>query len=123
VRPLEAAHRLAGIGAPIGCEYTFDDVGHTPVLVCCGAHILGPHAPDCPWLAMPQIAAALKVATGMAAIVERERYRHAERVDDKVDGSGTYSWCDSCDDAWPCNWSRAVEQNRALVAALKGETP
>lgn len=81
-----------------------------------------PHKTWCPMVSLPRIVNALESAKRLSEIVLREQWHnHDEDVRPLVDGSGTYSWCSSCDDSWPCNWSRALKQNQALVAALYGE--
>lgn len=90
----------------------------------CGYYgdIDNPHAAACPYRALPQIVAALEAAECLSAVVSRERFRHTEYVGETVDGRGTYSWCQSCDTPWPCNWSEAAVKNAALLTILRGET-
>lgn len=89
--------------------------------VCAVCWVEGGHDSECPWLALPRIVAALEAAERLSRIVTQEQYHHTEDVRLTVDGKNTYSWCQSCDVSWPCRWSKAVEENAVLVAALRGE--
>lgn len=79
------------------------------------------HGPDCPWLSLPRIVAALEASERLTELIPPMYAQHVEDVREKVDGSGTYSWCQSCDESWPCAMSEIIKRNGALVMALKGE--
>src|SRR5215211_5102066 len=75
------------------------------------------HKPDCPWLSMPRIVAALEAAERMA------------EIDPKVNlwsHSGQDYWCYACDallSPWDGKGEEPHKQDcpqQALVAALKG---
>jgi hypothetical protein len=96
VTPLDAARQIRAI-EPLELD----------TCVYCGGG--RPHAPDCPWLALPQIVAALEAA---------ERVSSAWQADS--DGRG--------DEVMPPHrrLARLIPLFRsaaALSAALKGETP
>lgn len=103
--PLDAARALAGA---IGMQCDF----------CTGSPISG-HFEGCPLLSLPKIVAALEAAEALSTLVAREEWGHTEDVRPTVDGSGTYSWCRSCDNVWPCAWRDALDANQRLTSALK----
>ena len=59
---LDDVKALAEVGPPTSCEYTYDEQGHTPVMACCGASILGPHLGNCPWFSLPHLVALVEAA-------------------------------------------------------------
>jgi mono/diheme cytochrome c family protein len=92
VTPKEAARRLIRVGPPV-----YDTIClacHTPIETFDGGEL--PHAPDCPWLQMPKILAALEAAEQVVS-----RAFHPAR------------------DGMQPGYADAI---KALVAALKGES-
>lgn len=92
---LDEAKRLA-MQSPFRNECVAGHTSKAPVTCLFCATPSFSHAPDCPWLAMPRIVAALEAA---------------ERV------ISTYDHPDNCDGTVPINGP----EYRALVAAMQGE--
>lgn len=75
-----------------------------------------PHEPDCPWLSLPRIVAALEATGALLDAVQRIQGHH-ERTGEKV-GGGTFSYCSDRDDEWPCDVAKLREPADALWKLL-----
>jgi hypothetical protein len=105
---LDAARRL-NQDEPIGQFET----GGRNYFVFCGRMVQQGHAPDCPWLSLPRIVAALEAAERVAETTTEPVNTIGIDLDQEYAFCGEWAERDDSGHASDCPW-------QALVAALKG---
>lgn len=68
--PLEAARKLASLSELIDVEGT--PITDVRVYAICGMPVHHGHDPDCPWIAVPKIVAALEAAERMTTFSDED---------------------------------------------------
>lgn len=100
------------------------DVGEpAPACVFCGGFKMDRHRPDCPWLSMSKIVAALEAAERLVATqggAEEPEMGCCGGCTSERCGPADLVFCDGTS-GWPKNEHKADCPWQALVAALKGD--
>lgn len=78
-----------------------------------------PHSPNCPWLAMPRIVAALEAAEALVKVIDRSSVHYPSTITNVKTGE-VIETCQAYCATWPCGAAKVDAAADALRDALAG---